>query len=359
MGRIRTVKPELFRHLALFEAEEKYQLPLRITFVGLFTCCDRQGRFIWQPRRLKVDILPYDDIDISAVLNALLESGFIKAYEVKGVIYGCIPTWGAHQFVNTKEANSRLPDMTEGKILRAPITQSMLSVHARLSEENFGHVASEQNADHETAIPEKSPENTVPPTEIPPEESLMAANNLSLFDEDEPVFSRVPHASRTREALIGKEGKRKGKENTEETINNHPHCHAPPETLSKIFGHWQRVMNHPQAKLDKIRRRCIRDALAMGYEEAVLCQAIDGCALTPHNMGKNQQGQRYDGLHVIFKSADQIDRFIYNAKNPPRPSGQAEQRLHNNISAAQAWLQKTQHEGDNRWTNTIKTGLPN
>ena len=42
MNRIRTVKPELFRHLALFEAEEKYQMPLRIAFVGLFTCCDRR-----------------------------------------------------------------------------------------------------------------------------------------------------------------------------------------------------------------------------------------------------------------------------------------------------------------------------
>ncbi len=122
MGRIRTVKPELFRHLALFEAEEKYQLPLRIAFVGLFTCCDRQGRFIWQPRRLKVEILPYDESDIGDVLNALMESGFIKAYEVRGIIYGCIPTWVTHQYFNNKEAHSQLPDVTEGKILKAPIT---------------------------------------------------------------------------------------------------------------------------------------------------------------------------------------------------------------------------------------------
>ena len=114
MSRIRTVKPELFRHLPLFEAEEKYRLPLRIAFVGLFTCCDRDGRFVWQPRRLKVDILPYDDADIDDVLNALMESGFIKAYEVDGIVYGCIPTWESHQCPNNKEHDSKLPDIQQG-----------------------------------------------------------------------------------------------------------------------------------------------------------------------------------------------------------------------------------------------------
>ncbi len=371
MGRIRTVKPELFRHLALFEAEEKYQLPLRIAFVGLFTCCDRQGRFIWQPKRLKVDILPYDEIDISDVLNALLDNGFIKAYEVKGVIYGCIPTWVAHQYVNTKEANSQLPDITQGKILKAPIIQSMLSVHARLSQESLERIIGErpvstsaENSIMEGAeISEKSPEITVPLAEIPladltptlaasRQENLIREDTL-LFNEDNLTgkndnntlinqqFSRVTHACVTGESLIGKE--RKGKErNTEEKIKNSKHCPAPPEAVSKIFDHWQTVMKHSQARLDKIRHRYILDALAMGYGVAALCQAIDGCSLTPHNMGQNKQGQRYDGLHIIFKSADQIDRFIYNSKSPPRPLGKADERLQNNINAAQAWLQKTQ-----------------
>ena len=157
MSRIRTVKPELFRHLPLFEAEEKYRLPLRIAFVGLFTCCDRDGRFVWQPRRLKVDILPYDDADIDDVLNALMESGFIKAYEVDGIVYGCIPTWESHQCPNNKEHDSKLPDIKQGHILKGPVTQSMLTVHARLSEENYLRIIQERNAsstreDHATHV---------------------------------------------------------------------------------------------------------------------------------------------------------------------------------------------------------------
>jgi hypothetical protein len=45
MGRIRTVKPELFQHGDLFDAEVESGFPLRLAFIGLFTCCDREGRF--------------------------------------------------------------------------------------------------------------------------------------------------------------------------------------------------------------------------------------------------------------------------------------------------------------------------
>ena len=43
MAKIRTVKPELFRREALFEAEEHYHLTPRLAFIGLFSCCDSKG----------------------------------------------------------------------------------------------------------------------------------------------------------------------------------------------------------------------------------------------------------------------------------------------------------------------------
>jgi hypothetical protein len=70
MGRIRTVKPEVFCHEELFELEQETKLPMRLAWIGLFTCCDRDGRFVWRPRTLKVAILPYDDVDFSRVLDA-------------------------------------------------------------------------------------------------------------------------------------------------------------------------------------------------------------------------------------------------------------------------------------------------
>jgi hypothetical protein len=91
-----------------------------------------------------------------------------------------------------------------------------------------------------------------------------------------------------------------------------------PDALIAIFAHWKKVMNLPQAVLDKKRRESITQALAMGYTVEQLCHAIAGCSYTPHNMGKNEQGQRYDGLHIIFRDADQIERFIRNFYQPPQ-----------------------------------------
>jgi hypothetical protein len=109
MARIRTVKPELFRHEELFEAEIDTGLPLRLSFIALFTACDREGRFKWRPRQLKLDCLPYDEIDFSRVLDALLTCGFIVQYEVDGVIYGCIPSFTTHQIINNRESESIFP----------------------------------------------------------------------------------------------------------------------------------------------------------------------------------------------------------------------------------------------------------
>ncbi|WP_419832163.1 hypothetical protein [Endozoicomonas atrinae] len=85
--------------------------------------------------------------------------------------------------------------------------------------------------------------------------------------------------------------------------------------IDDIFQCWQTIMGHPNAKLDDKRRKLIRNALKTGYAVNDLKTAILGCSKTPHNMGDNDRGQRYDGLHVIFKNADQIDRFIHNAMN--------------------------------------------
>ncbi len=109
MARIRTVKPELFRHEELFEAELLSGLPLRLSFIALFTACDREGRFKWRPRQLKLDCLPYDEIDFSRVLDALVTRGFVVKYEVSGDFYGCIPSFSRHQSINNKESESVYP----------------------------------------------------------------------------------------------------------------------------------------------------------------------------------------------------------------------------------------------------------
>lgn len=113
MGRIRTVKPGLFKHEGLYDLEEATGLPVRLAFIGLFTQADREGRFKWTPRSLKTDVMPYDDIDFSRVLDALVSGGFLVKYSVDGKLYGQIATFTEHQAINGREQDSTLPGPDE------------------------------------------------------------------------------------------------------------------------------------------------------------------------------------------------------------------------------------------------------
>lgn len=106
MARIRSIKPEFFRHHELYLAEKESRLPLRVAFSGLWLCADKEGRFKWKPVQLKLDVLPYDDIDFSDVLNNLENTGFIKKYESGGKEYGWIPSFKEHQRITGSEATS-------------------------------------------------------------------------------------------------------------------------------------------------------------------------------------------------------------------------------------------------------------
>lgn len=104
MPRIRTVKPEFFKHYDLYLAEKESGLPLRLGFQGLWLCADKQGVFRWQPEVLKLDILPYDEIDFKKLLEFLLKERFIGSFKAAdGKHYGIIPSFQDHQRINGTE----------------------------------------------------------------------------------------------------------------------------------------------------------------------------------------------------------------------------------------------------------------
>lgn len=115
MARIRTVKPELAKHELLYELEQETNLPIRFAWAMLPTQCDREGRFKWRPRSLKLEILPYDLIDFESVLDALLTRGFIVKYRVGDAWYGYLPTFLSHQVINHRESASQLPSFQQSE----------------------------------------------------------------------------------------------------------------------------------------------------------------------------------------------------------------------------------------------------
>lgn len=165
--RIRTIKPEFYTHELLYESEKEYKLPLRLAFSGLWCAADREGRFKWEPRRLGVQILPYDCIDFSRVLDALLTRGFIRKYERDGIFFGFIPSFETHQVINNRERDSELPNPYECKEIDACGTREARDEHATLTctsgregkgRERKGKEREGEGEGREIALPFSSPD---------------------------------------------------------------------------------------------------------------------------------------------------------------------------------------------------------
>ncbi|MEE9451743.1 MAG: hypothetical protein V3V61_03190 [Gammaproteobacteria bacterium] len=362
---IRTIKPSLPRHIGLFEAEEECGLPLRLAFTYLLLCGDREGRFRWQPRELKLDIMPYDDIDFSRVLEALADYKFITKYQHGEEFYGWVPTWHKHQRINSRAPASQLP---------APPPKTP-NVENHLENNNLNTNVSSDVCTATSCTTSQLPETETTSTV----DEDYTENNNSNTDESSCISNTMPCtckampcACKAMSCMRGSgngsgNGSGSGKGNEVVALatrrlsvlpvplqkNASPGrvLENPADTSAQntdyIFDHWRRVMNHPRAGLSSERRVLIEQALKWGYSVADLCQAINGCAKTPHNRGENPQGQRYDGLSVIFKSEDQIDRFIRNCNDPPLKLNKADQNLHENIEVARDWIEQNDERGKN------------
>ena len=67
--------------------------------------------------------------------------------------------------------------------------------------------------------------------------------------------------------------------------------------------------HHPRARPGAKERRLITDRLRDNYDTQTLIAAIEGCHITPHNIGQNERGQKYLGLELIMRTSSQVQRF--------------------------------------------------
>lgn len=104
--RSRNIKSDFFKDEKI--ADLSFQA--RILFVGLWCIADREGRFEWSERRIKVEIFPYDEIDIHRELTVIERSGLILKYEVNGKIYGEVVNFKKHQTPHHTEKKSTFPE---------------------------------------------------------------------------------------------------------------------------------------------------------------------------------------------------------------------------------------------------------
>ena len=105
MARIRTIKPQFF----LNEDIASFPPLVRLLFTGLWCLADREGRLEDRPVKIKVQLLPYDEIDIDSALSSLHERRFILRYEIKSEKYIQILNFLKHQQPHYKEVESEIP----------------------------------------------------------------------------------------------------------------------------------------------------------------------------------------------------------------------------------------------------------
>ena len=83
MARARNIKPGFFQNEELAELA-----PIdRLAFIALWTVCDYKGCLEYRPKRLKIQLLPYDDIDIEKTIKNLESMGFVQVYQVNNENY--------------------------------------------------------------------------------------------------------------------------------------------------------------------------------------------------------------------------------------------------------------------------------
>lgn len=109
MARARNIKPSFFENEDLGELN-----PLsRLLFIGMWTISNFKGCFEYRPKRLKVQLLPYDDCDIEQLVINLDKSGFISIYSVQGQRYIKVLNFTKHQnpHKNERDSGSEIPDI--------------------------------------------------------------------------------------------------------------------------------------------------------------------------------------------------------------------------------------------------------
>ena len=132
MARIRTVKPDFYRHEGLQDLEASNPgYYCMLVFSGLWGHCDKSGRFEWKPRMLKLDILPFLEFSMEETLSLLDGAKFVRRYTVGGREYGVIESFAEHQRIGGKEAQepSKFPEppsINSGSNGEAEVKQQVL-----------------------------------------------------------------------------------------------------------------------------------------------------------------------------------------------------------------------------------------
>lgn len=190
MPRARNIKHSFFTNDELAEID-----PLgRLLFVGFWTIADFKGDLEWRPKKVKAELLPYDNCDIEALAINLDKSGFIRFYSDGEHTYIRVVNFVTHQnpHKNEKARGSLVPAYTES--MRQLVDIKGVTI-------NLDKIAIN-----------------------PDEDGTSPADSLSLIPDllnDDSSGKSVPEKQKTKKTLIPKDFKISEEVKTWAEKNNH------------------------------------------------------------------------------------------------------------------------------------------
>lgn len=93
MSRIRSIHPGLWTD-ERFVSVSPFA---RLLFMGVLNECDDGGVFEWSPLKLKMRLLPADNVNAVELLDELIAAGSVMQYEVDGKAYGAVRNFCKYQ----------------------------------------------------------------------------------------------------------------------------------------------------------------------------------------------------------------------------------------------------------------------
>ena len=206
MARSRNIKPGFFKNEGLAECT-----PLsRILFAGLWCLADRKGRLEDRPKRIRAEILPYDDGSVDEMLDELHKSGFIMRYTIDGKAFIQVLNFLKHQNPHCKEQDSLIPapDLNGARTVQEQDDHQKSTELARLIPDSLNLIPDSLNPvplsddngcaqaepEHVPVCPQKSPAGD--PLACPAEEIV------ELYHEAMPTNPRCKVLNQSRRGAI-------------------------------------------------------------------------------------------------------------------------------------------------------------
>ena len=141
--RARNIKPGFFLNEDLVSLSAMH----RLFFIGLWCYADRDGRFEVRPMRIKMAVLPADNIDVVETLADLEKIGMIEQYEVDGCKYCQIINFDKHQSPHARESKSVIPPKASPRHLLGNGEASPRSPECGMRNEERGILKEESTRD--------------------------------------------------------------------------------------------------------------------------------------------------------------------------------------------------------------------